>query len=204
MHKGGRSLVILIVASFVSAALRLDAVPPAASRADAEERAVYQVIIEDILQRAQPGHSAHVAIRAMTTPGLRPGTPAENVESELNKLLGNMTDGSTPLDPGLRASYIAANGAPHPFPPDLTLSVPHATEAFDLSPRDFWAQFYKKYPGSAGIVGLSRVGFNKTYTQAFVYREHLHADRAASGEFLLLTREARGWHLSKTFPYWIA
>jgi hypothetical protein len=204
MHTAGRFLVILFVACFGSLASRLEAVQSAESRADAEERTVYQVVIEDIVQRAQPGHTAHVAIRAMTTTGLRPGGEAENAGSELKKLIEHMSDGATPLDADLRASYLAANSAAHPFPADLKLSVPHATEAFDLSPRDFWAQFYRKYPGSAGIVGLSRVGFNSAFTQALVYREHLHANMGASGEFVLLTRDARGWHLAKTFPYWTA
>jgi hypothetical protein len=204
MHTGGRSLVILLAAGFVSLAYRLDAVQSAASRADVEERAVYQVVIEDIVQRAQPGHTAHVAIRAMTTTGLRPGGQAENAGSELKKLIENLSDGSTPLDTSLRASYVAANSAPHAFPTDLKLSVPHATEAFDLSPRDFWAQFYRKYPGSAGLVGLSRAGFNNGFTQALVYREHLHANMGASGEFVLLTRDAHGWRVAKTFPYWQA
>jgi hypothetical protein len=48
----------------------------------------------------------------------------------------------------------------------------------ESSPRlDYgqWDGFYEKYPHAFGIIGVSRVGFNSTYTQALVYVERFAA-----------------------------
>jgi len=177
-----------------------------ASRTAQEEKAVYEAVIENLLHNAGPGHSAHVAIRGTTVTGQRSQDPASDATAELTKLLESINGDSAPLDASLRAHYVAANRTAQPFPtePALALSVPHVIQPFDLSSKDFWAQFYKKYPGSAGIVVFSRVGFNDSFTRAFVYREHLYANRGMNGEYLVLVRDAKGWRIEKTIPSWIA
>jgi hypothetical protein len=177
-----------------------------ATRIAAEEKAVYRVLIEDLLQRAGNGRAAHVAIRRTTTTGPR-RDPNQPLEQELRALVAELKEGTASVpapEASLRASFVASNRTPHAVPADLGLSVPVAIDDFDLSPRDFWTQFARKYPGSAGIIGLSGVGFNDTHTRALVYREHIEAPRAASGELVLLAHDARGWHIEKTFPLWMS
>jgi hypothetical protein len=201
-----RRTLYVLLAAFLATCLQP---PPKAQqppRAAEEEKAVCEAAIEDVVQHAGPGRSAQVAIRSTTATGRRPGTDeAADTETELKKLVDDISRNTTPpLDRALRASYVAQNRMSQPFPTSLKLSVPSVTEAFDLSSKDFWSQFYKKHPGSAGIIVLSRVGFNDTYTRALIYREHLYANRGMNGVYLLLTRDANGWHIEKTIPSWIA
>jgi hypothetical protein len=122
----------------------------------------------------------------------------------LKKLLDDLEGTTGPLGPALRAHFIELNRTTHPLNGELKLSVPYVIKEFDLSPRDFWEQFYKTYPGSAGIVHFSRVGFDNGFAHALVYVEHLHGNRAMSGEYLLLAHGANGWQIEKRMPSWIA
>ena len=119
-------------------------------------------------------------------------------------MLDDLEPTTGPLGPGLRAHFIELNRTTHPLSGELKLSVPYVIKSFDLSPRDFWEQFYKTYPGSAGIVVFSRVGFDDGFSRALVYVEHLHGNRAMSGEYLLLTHGANGWQIAKRMSSWIA
>jgi hypothetical protein len=160
-------------------------------RLAAEEKAVYETVIVDVLKHARPDRSAQIAIRAETTTDrLFSGGP-DRVEA-------------LPVDAALRTRFSASNRTPHPFPTKLTLAVPYVTQGFDLSPKDFWQQFYARFPRSAGIVGLSRVGFNDDFTRALVYREHLYGNLGSEGVYLLLSRGANGWAIDKVFPSWIS
>jgi hypothetical protein len=205
-----RSPRVLITLTVLAALIAGSGAPRAAQsnppRAAQEEKAVYEAVIEEVLHNAGPGHSAHVAIRGTTATGQRSHEPTSDATAELKQVLESINGDSAPLDASLRAHYIAANHTAQPFPaePALALSVPHVIQPFDLSPRDFWTQFYRKYPGSAGIVVLSRVGFNDGFTRAFVYREHLSGNLAMNGVYLVLVREAKGWRIEKTIPSWIA
>jgi hypothetical protein len=45
-----------------------------------------------------------------------------------------------------------------------------SSEALKLLPKQgFWKEFYKRYPGSGGIIVFSPVGFNPERTRAIVY-----------------------------------
>lgn len=157
----------------------------------AEEKAVYETVIGDILKHPDRVQKTQVAIRAQTTTDMAGSSGPDRVQA-------------LPIDAVLRNRFSASNRTPHPIPPGLKLPVPYVTQGFDLSPRDFWQQFYKRYPGSAGIVGVSRVAFTDDFVHALVYREHISGNLAGKGEYLLLSRGANGWVIDKEFPSWIS
>ena len=54
----------------------------------------------------------------------------------------------------------------------------------DEHPKDIWDnrdRFYEKYPGSYGIIQLSRIGFDTEGNQAFVYVGNSFHDLAGAG-----------------------
>lgn len=69
---------------------------------------------------------------------------------------------------------------------------------------DAWSEFYKKYPDSAGSISFSRVGFNKTGTQALVYFEHWCRDLCGTGHYLLLSKGEKGWQVIGRGEMWIS
>ena len=99
----------------------------------------------------------------------------------------------------------------------LALSVPcavldaEALEKFfpdgDLSVDDIyanWDGFYETYPGSTGIIQVSRVGFNTEGSEALIYVSDIYHDLAAVGYFVQLTREAGTWTIHSYAVSWVA
>ncbi|HVF44277.1 MAG TPA: hypothetical protein VM936_14740 [Pyrinomonadaceae bacterium] len=67
-----------------------------------------------------------------------------------------------------------------------------------------WPLFYERYPRSAGYVDLSRVGFNKTYDEAFLYASRSCGYLCAEGWHVLLREGPGGWRIIKKELMWVA
>ena len=62
-----------------------------------------------------------------------------------------------------------------------------------------WNAFYKKYPRSPGIIGLSRVGFNKPMSQALLYVRVWCGGLCGEGTWVILAKEKEGWAIQDKF-----
>ena len=69
---------------------------------------------------------------------------------------------------------------------------------------DGWDTFYQKYPGSSGIVTLSKVGFNKEMNQALVIMGVQRGRVFGIGELYLLQKENNAWRIQKAAMLWIS
>ena len=58
-----------------------------------------------------------------------------------------------------------------------------------------WTAFHDKFPGNAGHILLSGVGFSRDGRQALVFGSVGSASLSASGDFFLLRRTANGWRV---------
>lgn len=67
-----------------------------------------------------------------------------------------------------------------------------------------WDEFYKKYPDSGGFIAFSRVGFNSGKNQALVFFEHWCHQLCGSGIYLFLSKDERGWKVTKMYRAWIS
>lgn len=72
-----------------------------------------------------------------------------------------------------------------------------------------WDDFYQKFSGSIGYVRLSRIGFDRKNSQAFVYVEHGCGGLCGRGTYVLLFKEkgATGealWKIHKQGVAWIS
>ncbi len=56
-----------------------------------------------------------------------------------------------------------------------------------------WNRFYAKYPGSPGIITVSRVGLNRDKTMAFFYVGNQRASLAGDGRLHVLKKEGDVW-----------
>lgn len=71
------------------------------------------------------------------------------------------------------------------------------------NPEAGWKLFYTRYPGSDGLIRLSRAAFDGT--QALVYLEFQCGPECGSGRLVQLSRDARGnWQVDGGELIWIA
>ncbi|HET7459690.1 MAG TPA: hypothetical protein VFJ82_00525 [Longimicrobium sp.] len=73
------------------------------------------------------------------------------------------------------------------------------------SEMPFWRAFYERYPGSSGLISLSRVGFNAARTQAVLNVDRGCGGLCGNGVIVLLTRDAAGrWRVAATRGTWVS
>jgi hypothetical protein len=65
-----------------------------------------------------------------------------------------------------------------------------------------WEVFYKRYPGSLGLVSFSKVGFNSRHDQAFVYVARTCHWLCGNGEYIVLNKEDGRWTVKVVQEIW--
>jgi len=69
----------------------------------------------------------------------------------------------------------------------------------------FWRAFYRRFPGTSGLVTFSRVGFNPARTQAVVSVSHGCGGLCGSGSVVLLARDPDGgWRVVRSASTWVS
>jgi len=66
------------------------------------------------------------------------------------------------------------------------------------------AEFYRAFPGSNGIIGLSRVGFDTPGEQAMVFVEYGCGGACGEGFVVVLERGPRGWSVVEQRRWWVS
>lgn len=67
---------------------------------------------------------------------------------------------------------------------------------------DGWKEFYNRYPGSNGYVGLTDVGFDSKRTQALVHAWRFGGGTDGVGRYYFLTKGAGGWVVNRQIDVW--
>jgi hypothetical protein len=67
-----------------------------------------------------------------------------------------------------------------------------------------WPAFYKRFPGSPGIMGFSRVGFSADGAQALFYASHTCGGLCGGGEYVVMDRRDGRWVIEKEIEMWIS
>jgi len=70
--------------------------------------------------------------------------------------------------------------------------------------EDGWQVFRREYPGSRGIVQVSRVGLDPKLTQPVVCFGAQYDWLMGYGEFILLTRDNLMWQVAAASNVWIS
>lgn len=71
-------------------------------------------------------------------------------------------------------------------------------------PDRAWKKFYAKYPGSTGILFLSKAGFNSKKTQAFIYAGRQCGGLCGSGKYILLEKKGSAWAIKTDMELWVS
>lgn len=64
--------------------------------------------------------------------------------------------------------------------------------------------FYKEYPGSKGLVEISRAGFNNNRTQAILYYGKMSGKLAGGGNLYSLAKEEGKWKVIHVVKIWVS
>jgi hypothetical protein len=106
--------------------------------------------------------------------------------------------------------YNSKNKGPHRlserFAADKKVVLLSKEESAEIFNRGGWDEFYRRYPDSAGLLAMSRVGFNAGRDTAFLYVGSSSGPRSGAGCFVLLQKsKASGrWYIVKHIPLWVS
>jgi hypothetical protein len=194
-----RTLMCMIVL-LLSACGKTNPTPtPTASEAslDAQEQAVFAAL----LQTRYP--NMPVVLMDQTATG--PGGVAETA-STLAYILEQMTG----VAPDTAASFQMRNEAAHPLDSTMDLGLLYTLLSEGEMRQIFgenqngWDLFYTRFPGTPGIITLSRVGFNEAMDQALVYIGIQSHWLAGAGTMLLMQKVNGVWSVLQEVMTWIS
>lgn len=69
---------------------------------------------------------------------------------------------------------------------------------------DQWNEFYKIFPGSAGVNSFSRVGFDRARRTALVYFVNWCRPLCGTGTYVHVEKRDDGWHVKDSAGMWIS
>jgi hypothetical protein len=118
----------------------------------------------------------------------------------------NLKSLSKDLKPETIQNFIAQNAKRQPIisPAKGTLKVEllDGKEVQDTVQFGRWKKLFTAYPDSSGIVSLSKVGFDKTGTQALVYLANVYAEETGQGTILFLQKIGQQWKVKEKVLNW--
>lgn len=162
----------------------------------AEEYEVYGALIQSAY------HNALIIIEDTTAnPVSRPFSPSDAARF--------MRNYHPELGDEIWSDFTTKNEKPSLLERRLTLSVKYvfiSTQELQsiFSDSSGWDDFYAKYPGSQGVLTLSRVGFNKAKDTAVLYAANQFGGDGGEGNMVLLKKSAGRWTVQGQSMMWIS
>jgi hypothetical protein len=113
---------------------------------------------------------------------------------------------SKDLKPETIQSFTAQNAKRQsitsPAKGSLKVELLDKKEAQDTVEYGRWKKLFTAYPDSSGVVSLSKVGFDKTGTQALVYIANVYGEDAGQGTILFLQKIGQQWKVKEKILNW--
>jgi hypothetical protein len=164
---------------------------PAGGDLDAEEQAVYSVLLRDYDRPS-------IVLSQTTDSGF-------DFTGQTKK-----PNGMHHLSRELWEDYLARNDRSYPLSTEMAIGREYtlldAEEMSDIftNYQDGWEEFYIRYPDSPGITTFSRVGFNQDRTEALVYMGTQFHYLAGAGNLIRLEKKDGEWKIVDRMMLWIS
>ena len=68
----------------------------------------------------------------------------------------------------------------------------------------FWPEYYKRFPGSQGLLTFSGVGFSADSTQAFFYFSNWCESLCGTGDYVIMEKHNGRWVIQKDIGMWVS
>jgi len=105
-------------------------------------------------------------------------------------------------------AFREVNGQQTTFKRSFSLAVDYelasSTQLDSVIRNGGWPAFYKQFPGSPGILRLSRVGMSADGTQALFYASHTCGGLCGGGWFVVMERRDGHWLIEKEIEMWMS
>jgi len=107
-------------------------------------------------------------------------------------------------------AFLDANLHPGSFHRSFNLPFPYQIVTWSEmssifgTPGDTWGRYYEKYPNSAGLFRLSRVGFNSDGNQAAFYISNHCGGLCGSGYFVIMEKVNSNWKVVQEIQAWVS
>lgn len=174
--------------------------PPALSRVTEEEYALLSALIDGMYSKET---EKLIVVQGQTTT-LTP------YKSPIVESLQRVKQQMPALDEETLKDFESKNRQPYVLQElfkvnaKYTLISPKKVGDYFRKDGGWWPAYYKDYPGSQGLMIVSRVGFNSEMTQALVYVSNQVGGLAGEGSFVLLVKDQGGWKRQEKVPIWIS
>jgi hypothetical protein len=177
--------------------------PPQVNRAEPQDAKVYAAFFAE---SARPqAETLFVAESTLVLDALGAREP----DPEHSQMLGLLKrEGiSTEL-----ASSLSQASAQKRLTRGLRLPAPaHVLSAVELKgispadPREYWNEFYRRYPRARGYQAFSPIGYSTSGWEALFYHEYYCGGLCGAGNVVWVARDSNGhWKVRKTINLWIA
>jgi hypothetical protein len=170
----------------------------------ASDVAVYRAVLDSMFVQPGKNRITQLVIRDSTTVW-RLETLVGDVSDALHKLPG--------VDNAAERDFEARNHEAHPLralerlglTTRVTLVPDQALSSLPRgNPENYWSEFYKRYPGSAGHTALSAIGYNASADVAILIVTHGCGSLCGSGDVVALRRTDRGWRITGRQNLWVS
>lgn len=105
-----------------------------------------------------------------------------------------------------RTALVAANRRVYPQPmPTGRPTIPVAAEDFHrVLEAGFWRAFYRRFPGTAGVIHANRAVVSADGREALIYIEHVCDGLCGTGSLILMSRIDGRWRITYPYVLWIS
>lgn len=181
--------------------------PAAESRPDAEKYAVYSALLKDMYV------NDGIKLLVIGTADHCPKTPDEKApDADAEQMASDLGNGLPGLERATVEDFVARSNRCEPLGRRFELPVDYVLVTRKELDRLFgrgdvgggWERFYKKYPGSAGIISLSNVGFNAAMDQALVAPSKGCGGLCGAGYYVLLAKRDGVWRVQSKSMTWVS
>jgi hypothetical protein len=166
-----------------------------------DEPLIYAAVIDELFAGKQ------VAGKPVKTLLLEGNSRFDDFEGE--KAVTGQASASTlfkGLKPETMQSFIRQNAQSSPITSQVKSSVKllpiDSKMAQETVNNNKWKALYTTYPDCAGIISLSKIGFDKAGRQALVYVSHMYGEDTGQGTIVLLQKTGLQWKVQEKLGNW--
>src|SRR5262245_28680660 len=175
----------------------------------AEEYAIYAAVIGDMFANYRVSSDPQSKVKQLviedrtvnnTFAVIRGEGEGKRVRQEFSSIISQET-----ID-----DYLAKDAKSHQLTKSFDLKLKYTLipkekiKQIFKSGLDGWGKFYMRFPGSVGLIALSRAGLNSSGNQALVYISHSCGGLCGSGTYMLLVKNKQRWIVKKKFTAWVS
>jgi hypothetical protein len=166
---------------------------------------LYSLVLSHNIPTAPSEHLDKVVIADQSI-GIGEANPS--VLPKGSDILASITSEFEGIDPQTAADYVAKNKQPISLSSSFQLPlkcvlIDHREAARYYDGR-YWPEFESMFPKACSLFRVSRIGYNKSRTEALFYVEGRRGEHSGAGSLVLLRKDGNGWQVIHAGFHWVS